>query len=74
MKLGVEWNRPLALKSGARDGLIYAVELDRIERVPGVYIFARRWGKSFEALYVGQSVNLRSREHRKFKLRFRSVR
>ena len=61
MKLEVEWNRPLALKSGARDGLIYAVELDRIERSPGVYIFVRRWGKSFEALYVGQSGNLRSR-------------
>jgi len=61
MKLEVEWKRPLSLQSGARDGLIYAVDLDRIERGPGVYIFARRWGKSFEALYVGQSGNLHSR-------------
>ncbi len=61
MKLEVEWAHPLPLLSGAREGLIYTVDLDRIERVPGVYIFARRWGSSFEALYVGQSGNLRSR-------------
>lgn len=61
MKLELDWNRPVPLRSGARDGLIYAVDLDRIERVPGVYIFARRWSSSFEALYVGQSGNLRSR-------------
>jgi hypothetical protein len=35
--------------------------LDKIEREPGIYVFARRWGSSFEALYVGKSQSLRAR-------------
>lgn len=52
------------MRSGARQGLIYTIDLDEIEREPGIYIFARRWGRSFEALYVGQSLNLRARMRR----------
>ena len=47
--------------AGKRENLIYAADLERIERLPGIYLFARRWSRSFEALYVGQSKNLRSR-------------
>jgi hypothetical protein len=61
MKLAVDWQRPIPLQSGVREGLIYTVDLDKIEPVPGIYIFARRWGRSFEALYVGQSQRLRYR-------------
>lgn len=61
MRLSVEWQKPVPLRSGRRDGLIYTVDLEAIPRAPGVYIFARKWGKSFEALYVGQSAGLRRR-------------
>lgn len=60
MRLAIEWSKPLQLRKG-REGLIYTVDLDKIEREPGIYVFARRWGSSFEALYVGQSQNLRAR-------------
>jgi hypothetical protein len=60
MRLAIEWARPVQLRKG-RGGLIYTVDLDKIERDPGVYVFARRWGSSFEALYVGKSQNLRAR-------------
>jgi len=61
MKLSIEWEKPVVLRSGRRDGLIYNIDYDSFERFPGIYIFARKWGKSFEALYVGQSKNIRQR-------------
>ena len=61
MRLKIDWQRPVTLRSGARDGLIYTLDLDALPKAPGVYIFARRWGKSYEALYVGQSLRLRGR-------------
>jgi hypothetical protein len=61
LKLNIEWSRPITLRSGAKEGLIYTVNLDKLPRTPGIYIFARKWGRSFEALYVGKSGNLQSR-------------
>jgi len=61
MKLHIMWEKPVLLRSGLKDGLIYNVDYDSFDRVPGVYIFARKYGKSYEALYVGQSKNIRSR-------------
>lgn len=61
MKLSVEWQKPIALKRGRGTGITFVVNLQRIDRSAGVYIFARKWGASFEALYVGKSQNLRSR-------------
>ena len=61
MRLKVVWQRPVSLRSGAREGLIYTLDLDALPRAPGIYIFARRWGKSYEALYVGKSLRLRGR-------------
>ena len=61
MKLAIEWEDPVLLRSGRREGLIYVVDSEQILRVPGIYVFARRWGDGFEALYVGKSKNVRSR-------------
>lgn len=32
-----------------------------MSNLPGVYIFGRQWGSGFEALYVGKSMNVRTR-------------
>jgi len=61
MRLELDWQQPVPLRKGRRQGLIYALDLDEFEPAPGVYVFARRWGKSFEALYVGRSTNIRRR-------------
>ena len=34
---------------------------------PGIYVFGRRYGKSFEALYVGKANSIRARIHSQFK-------
>jgi hypothetical protein len=64
MKITVTWHRPITLQdaSDSVQNLIYSCsELDSLTEEPGVYIFARRFGKSLEPLYVGKGTSLRSR-------------
>lgn len=57
----MEWRKPVLLRSGAKDGLIYTMDLDKVPDAPGIYVFARRWGKSYEGLYVGKGERVRRR-------------
>lgn len=61
MKLFIEWGRPVALRDGTRENLIYVVDLKKLPQVPGLYILGRQWGKEFEALYVGKAIGVRGR-------------
>jgi hypothetical protein len=61
MILNLEWRKPIFLQSGTQQGLIYTVDLAKIPDEPGIYVFARRWGKSYEALYVGKGERIRRR-------------
>lgn len=61
MEIHLEWTKSLPLKGGAWQNLIYATELDKLPRRGGVYVFGRRYGRGFEALYVGKATNLRRR-------------
>src|SRR5437879_5866773 len=61
MKLSVEWARPIQLKDATRDNMIYGLDLAKVTTAGGVYVFGRRWGAQFEALYVGKARNMRSR-------------
>ena len=61
MKLHVEWSRPIQLKDASKDNMIYGLDPGRVTAGSGVYIFGRRWGSQFEALYVGKAGNIRSR-------------
>lgn len=61
MKLYVEWTHPIPLKDATRYNLIYSVAVDRLPAAAGVYVFGRRWGNQFEALYVGRAVSVRGR-------------
>jgi len=66
MNLEIEWEKPVPLRKAPRkarkeSGYIYKVDLTVLPNVPGIYVFARRWGKSYEALYVGQSMKIRRR-------------
>jgi hypothetical protein len=61
MHLQLEWTRRLPLRDGRKIGLLYAVDLEKVPNKPGVYIFGRTFGRSFEALYVGKARNLRRR-------------
>ena len=61
MKLFVEWSRLVPLKDATRQNLIYSVALDKLPSTSGVYVFGRRWGNQFEALYVGKANGIRGR-------------
>jgi hypothetical protein len=60
VKLQVRWNVPLSMRA-ARQSLIYSVDLAKIPRASGVYVFGRRYGDEFEALYVGKALNIQGR-------------
>ncbi|MFQ5868855.1 MAG: hypothetical protein ACE5JC_03015 [Candidatus Zixiibacteriota bacterium] len=62
MKLSLEWSRPIKLRDGTAENLIYTLDYERLPAGPGIYVFARGWGtKTFEVLYVGRTNNIRSR-------------
>jgi len=63
MKLQLEWGGPVKLKQVGKNNFGYNVDLTKITNHAGVYIFGRRYGSTFEALYVGKSRNLRKRVH-----------
>lgn len=64
MKLLVAWEKAVPLVSGRKEGLIYTVDWEKLPKAAGIYVFGRRWGNGFEALYVGKSTNLRGRVRR----------
>ena len=70
MKLHMERNRQVLLRDAGRDeNLIYTVQrASSLPEAAGVYIFGRRFGGNFEALYVGQARdNIRRRVSQQLK-------
>ena len=61
MELNLQWQRKLPLKKSKFENLIYECDLPKIPVHSGIYVVGRTFGRSFEALYVGQALNLRSR-------------
>jgi hypothetical protein len=62
MKLQLEWKRQLPLREAGRDqNLIYTFDHLKLPEAAGVYVFGRRYGENFEALYVGKANSLRGR-------------
>jgi len=61
MKLKIFWNKPMPMKKERNEVQIYSCNLDKIPNIPGIYIFARYYGRKYCALYIGQSKNLRGR-------------
>ena len=61
MKLRIEWGRPIQLRDGAKQNLIYIVDPNKLPKASGIYILGRHWGSDFEALYVGKATNIRGR-------------
>jgi hypothetical protein len=62
MKLQLEWARPMPLRDASRDeNLIYTFDYSKLPETAGVYVFGRRYGRNFEALYVGKANTIRWR-------------
>jgi hypothetical protein len=62
MKIALRWGKPFPLRNGSRLNQIYFCRgLERLPRKPGVYVFARKFGKKVYPLYIGQASKLRGR-------------
>src|SRR5690606_19451703 len=68
MELIVQWHKPIEPLDGAEEHLIYTAKgLDEWWGVPGVYMFARKFGGSLHPLYVGKAENIGQRVTQHFK-------
>lgn len=61
MQIGIDWMQPFGLTDATHENIVYSVDLDRLPTEAGLYVFGRRWGNRFEALYVGKANNVQSR-------------
>ncbi len=62
MNLEVKWYKPLKLKDGAKEGLIYTIDnLEDWFGTSGVYMFCRKYSKCLAPLYIGKAEDLGSR-------------
>jgi len=62
MKLDVKWHKPLKLKNGSKEGLIYKIDdLQEWSGCSGVYMFCRKYSDSITPLYIGKAENLGKR-------------
>jgi hypothetical protein len=60
MKLSVTWHPSIRLPIPV-SRLHRVFDLDTLPREPAIYLFARRFGRRMEVLYVGKATSLRSR-------------
>jgi len=61
MILSLEWTRAILLKDATRENLIYSLPFEKVPNASGIYVFGRRYGPNFEALYVGKANKMRGR-------------
>ncbi len=62
MDLNLIWHKPVNLRAAdPRSSMIYEIDLDKLPRKPGVYIFIRKFGENSRALYIGKANRLRTR-------------
>jgi hypothetical protein len=67
VRIALKWEKPLPLRDGSRLNQIYLCRgLERLPWKPGVYVFARIFGKSIVPLYIGQASKLRGRVEGQF--------
>lgn len=68
MDIKINWHQLRKLTDGSKQNLIYACDTSKIPDTPGVYIFARLHGQSVDPIYIGESLNLKTRieQHLKF--------
>ena len=58
MELNLEWANPIPLKALDMAPATRSTRTN-CHRASGVYVFARRFGSTIEALYVGQAQDIR---------------
>jgi hypothetical protein len=67
MKIDLDWQAAVHLEDGHSANLIYTCAREKLPVAPGIYVFGRTHGDSFEALYVGKATTLQGRIRVQFK-------
>jgi hypothetical protein len=65
----VTWHQPIRLHDGSDQNFIYCcndADFENLPKTAGVYIFARRFGKTVSPLYIGQATRLKIRLKQQF--------
>jgi hypothetical protein len=57
----LKWMREIPLADDTGKNLLYSVDRSKLPESGGLYVFGRRYGKEFEALYVGKAASIRTR-------------
>src|SRR5690606_777412 len=67
MELRVQWHKPIKLLDGAEENLIYTAKgLDEWWGVPGVYMFARKFGGYLHLFDIGNAEDIGRRVTKHF--------
>lgn len=61
MKMKVEWQKLIVLEYSKGESIEFENDIRTLANGAGVYVFGRKWGSNFEALYVGKAINVRAR-------------
>lgn len=61
MLIEAEWSKPVTLKKRKPGGLVYELDLEVLPAEPAVYLFCRRHSERVFPIYIGETLNLRSR-------------
>ncbi len=62
MQIDVRWHKPIVLRNGRKQHLVYTVDgLDQWAGMTGVYVFARQFGTHLIPLYIGKANDVAKR-------------
>jgi hypothetical protein len=61
MHVKIDWIEPIPLAKHRKLLLDEKELLARVERLPGIYFFSRKFGNKFEPFYIGQTISIRGR-------------
>jgi hypothetical protein len=61
MEINIQWQTPIRLAKNKRILVNRNALPNRIPKKSGVYFFSRKYGSSFQPIYIGETQNLRGR-------------
>ncbi len=67
MDIKINWVQSMELLDGTSNDMVYVLpEKFKIPTEAGIYIFARKYGETISAVYIGKADNLRQRLEQQF--------
>jgi len=61
MRINASWSKEIPLNNGAKQNMIYALNLSELPEKAGCYVIFNCYGDKCSVLYIGQAKNIRAR-------------